>query len=361
MSDHRFDRYVQEYYVSRFEHVKTILGIFLQGLFSEKIIVKFCWSGHDAHHAELVTSYATNRVIPVQAGISTYRRWIPAFAGMTCSQAFQKSYTSRLVIFHHDAWNGMIPASLANIIVVLYQPKDPINIGASLRAMRNMGVSHLRVVEPAADDRWRIGIAAPRCEEEIAAIQRFPSLADALQDVRYTVGLTARARKANYTVMQPREACPEILGRAARGRIALLFGREDSGLPNSALTQCQAYITIPANPDYSSLNLAQAVLLMVYELFLAAQEHPVELPEAKRAFPLADHGQLEGMYQQIEATLWGIEFIKTQTSRGIMRSIRHIFSRTDLDEREVRIIRGIFHEVLKFLRRKGVDPGKRHD
>ncbi len=252
----------------------------------------------------------------------------------------------------------MTPAIFLNTVVVLYQPKDPINIGTTLRAMRNMGLRHLRVVEPAADDLWRISIAAPRCEPEIRAIQRFPSLNQALHDIRYTVGLTARPRKADYTVMHPREAAPLLIQRASEGKIALLFGREDSGLPNSALTLCHGYITIPANPEYTSLNLAQAVLIMTYELFLAVQEQPIQLPEPKRPYPFAKHDQLEGMYQQIEESLWGIEFIKTQTSRGIMRSIRNIFARTDLDEREVRIIRGIFHEVIKFLRWKGVEPGK---
>ena len=252
----------------------------------------------------------------------------------------------------------MIPAILSNIAVILYEPKDPINIGTTLRAMKNMGLSHLRVVEPAADDLWRIGVAAPRSEAEIRAIQRFSSLEEALRDISYTVGLTARMRKANYTVMPPREACPVLLERAAQGKIALLFGREDSGLPNSALTLCDAYITIPTNPDYSSLNLAQAVLLMVYELSLAAQEQPFQIREGKRVFPPADHAQLEGMFQQMEDALWGIEFFKSQTSRGIMRSIRNIFSRAALDEREVQVFRGIFNEIVQFLKRKGIEPGK---
>jgi TrmH family RNA methyltransferase len=252
-----------------------------------------------------------------------------------------------------------VPEILSNILVVLYQPKDPINIGTTLRAMRNMGISHLRVVEPAADDAYRIGISAPRLESQIQAIQRFPSLPEALHDVTYTVGLTARPRKAQYTVMHAHEVAPVLLERATTGNIALLFGREDSGLPNEALTLCDAYITIPANPEYNSLNLAQAVLIMVYELFLAAQEIAPELPQPKRAFPPANYAQLDGMYQQIEDTLWAIEFIKSRTSKGIMRSLRNIFSRTTLDEREVRIIRGIFHEVVKFLRRKGIEPDTR--
>lgn len=252
----------------------------------------------------------------------------------------------------------MIPTILSNIVVVLYEPKDPINIGTTLRAMKNMGFRRLRIVEPAADDVWRISLAAPRSEQDIQGIQRFPSLSEALHDISYTVGLTARVRKANYVVMHPRPATQPLLAKAAEGSVALLFGREDSGLPNSALTRCDGYVTIPANPDYSSLNLGQAVLIMVYELFLAAQEAPLHTPDPKRSYPTADHAQLEGMYQQIEETLWGIEFIKTQTSRGIMRSIRNIFSRTRLDEREVRIIRGIFHEVMSFLGRKGVEPGK---
>ncbi len=251
----------------------------------------------------------------------------------------------------------MLPTILSHVTVVLYEPKDPINIGTTLRAMKNMGFRDLRVIEPAADDLWRISLASPRSKEEIQAIRRFPSLSDALHDVSYTVGLTARTRKADYVVMPPRPAANILLAKAADGKVALLFGREDSGLPNSALTHCDAYVTIPTNPDYSSLNLAQAVLIMVYELFLAAQETPLTSPEPKRSFPPADHAQLDGMYQQIEETLWGIEFIKTQTSRGIMRSLRNIFSRTQLDEREVRIIRGIFHEVMSFLGRKGVEPG----
>ncbi len=251
-----------------------------------------------------------------------------------------------------------MPEILSNIVVILYQPKDPINIGTTLRAIRNMGLDCLRVVEPAADDAFRIAIAAPRSEAHIQAIERFPSLPDALHDITYTVGLTARPRKANFTVMFARDAAPVVLQRARQGRIALLFGREDSGLPNEALTLCDAYITIPTNPDYSSLNLAQAVLVMVYELFLAAQEEPRELPEGKHTHPPANHAQLDGMYRQIEETLWAIEFIKSRTSKGIMRSLRNIFSRTTLDERETRIIRGLFHEVVKFLRRHDVECGQ---
>jgi TrmH family RNA methyltransferase len=248
----------------------------------------------------------------------------------------------------------MIPAILANFIVVLYQPKDPINIGTTLRAMRNMGFNQLRLVEPAVNDPWRVNLAVPRSEEQVKAIQRFPSLTDALQDVIYTVGLTARFRKAAYTVMSPREAIPALLERATTGKIALLFGREDWGLPNTALTRCDAYITIPTNSDYTSLNLAQAVLIMAYELFLAAQEEPIPVHTPRRTFPPASHAQLEGMFQQMEDTLWRIEFIKSRTSQGIMRSLRHIFSRANLDEREVNVIWGIFHEVVQFLKRKGL-------
>jgi TrmH family RNA methyltransferase len=247
---------------------------------------------------------------------------------------------------------------LSNIVVILYQPKDPINIGTTLRAMRNMGLERLRVVEPAADDVFRMAIAAPRSEAQIAAIERFSSLPEALCDVTYTVGLTARPRKASYTVMLARDAAPVVLQRAARGQVALLFGREDSGLPNEALTLCDAYSTIPANPEYSSLNLAQAVLVMVYELFLAAQDQPQGLPAGKHRRRPASQAQLDGMYGQIEATLWAIEFIKSRTSAGILRTLRHIFSRAALDEREARIIRGMFHEVVKFLRRKGVEGGQ---
>lgn len=239
---------------------------------------------------------------------------------------------------------------LDRVVVVLCEPQDPINIGNTVRAMKNMGLTHLRLVRPANPDPHRISISAPKAQDVLDAMEIFDDLDSALADVTFTAALSARARRARRQIARPREVAGELLQRASQGRVALLFGREDSGLSNEDLDHAQLQIQIPTREDYSSLNLGQAVLLVCHELFLACEELP-ELPTHKRPFGLATAGQLQGMYGQIEDTLWKIEFFKSGHSEGIMRTLRAILDRAELDEREVRTLRGIFAEVLNYARR----------
>ncbi len=165
----------------------------------------------------------------------------------------------------------MTSSPLDNVVVVLNEPQNLVNIAGVVRAMKNMGLWRLRLVRPAEFDSWRIGGIAHRSQDVLDEAEIMDSLAGALADAVYVVGTTARARTAQRNYVRPREVAPKIVEHARDGVVALLFGREDRGLGNEALDLCNAAAIIPTNPDYSSINLAQAVLLLSYEVFLAAE------------------------------------------------------------------------------------------
>lgn len=249
--------------------------------------------------------------------------------------------------------------------VVLVEPLNDINIGIALRVCRNFGISSLRLVRPRQGDPETIGVTAPNSEEQIAALERYDELDDALGDCVYTLGLTARRRSANWVVMDPAEAAVAVREAATKGRVALLFGREDSGLPNEVLDRCHGVVTIPTDPGYPSLNLGQAVLLVVWELF-RLQEGKGE-GVAQAAVPVAqaeepvEMARMELLFRHAEEALESIEYFKTDTREHILRSIRSVFLRAGLEERELAIWHGIFREIPGYLRRKGVLPGQQGD
>ncbi len=248
--------------------------------------------------------------------------------------------------------------ALDSISVVLVQPQDDINIGTAVRAARNFGIESTRLVDPASADPDKISISAPRCEEIIDNLQRYDELDEAIDDCVLTLGLTARRRTANWRQLQPRQAAREAVRQTEKGRVALLFGREDRGLSNRQLDRCQAVVTIPTNPDYSSLNLGQAVSVMLWELFRAAAEIDTEdVPLADvgvdSEFDPAPAGGLERMFDQAEEALETIEFFKTEHHDHIMRTLRSVFFRAQLDSRELAIWHGIFKEVVEYMKRVG--------
>lgn len=161
------------------------------------------------------------------------------------------------------------PSPLDGIALVLYQPQDLVNVAAVIRVMSNFGLSDLRLVEPAAFDPYRIAGIAHHTEPIIERTRRFPTLEAALADCGLTLGTTGRPRETERQVLAPRAAAPVILDQARRQRVAVLFGPERDGLPNAALDLCHAVITIPTHPFNRSLNLAQAALVIAYELWMA--------------------------------------------------------------------------------------------
>ena len=160
---------------------------------------------------------------------------------------------------------------LHQVVIVLYQPQDVVNVAAILRVMSNFGLPSLRLVEPAAFDPYRIEGIAHHTDALVAASRRYPTLAEAVTDCHLILGTTGRPRQAERLVVEPRQAAPLLLEAARAGqKVAVLFGREQDGLPNDALDLCHGILTIPTHAANRSLNLAQAALVVAYELWMAA-------------------------------------------------------------------------------------------
>jgi TrmH family RNA methyltransferase len=162
-----------------------------------------------------------------------------------------------------------------NIVVVLHRPQRLVNIAGTVRAMKNTGLARLRLVDPAEYDPYDIAGIAHRSEDLLAETQVFATLDEALADAIFVVGTSARPRTSATRTSTPREFAAEIRQHAREGPVVLLFGPEDNGLDNPALDRCDALLTIPVDPAYRSLNLAQAVLLVCYEIWMTA---PPPLP-----------------------------------------------------------------------------------
>ncbi len=241
-------------------------------------------------------------------------------------------------------------------ILVLVAPQDIVNIGSAVRVAKNFGLEQVRLVNPAVFDPYRIEGIAHNSGDLIARIQVTESLAQALADCVWAVGLTARERSAKRTVLRPGPAAAELVARAEAGPVAFVVGREDKGLLNEELDLCHALVTIPTNPAYRSLNLAQAVAIMSYETWLArgGERQPLK-PPRKPAAP-ASAELLERLFADWERALGAIEFFKTREPEHVMRSLREVLHRADLDAREASLIRAMGIEVVRFLERRGLGP-----
>jgi tRNA/rRNA methyltransferase/tRNA (cytidine32/uridine32-2'-O)-methyltransferase len=250
--------------------------------------------------------------------------------------------------------------ALEGIVVVLWQTQDHVNIAGTVRAMKNFGLSRLRLVSPALWDPWRIEGIAHDTKEIVERAELFDDLDAALADCTYVVGMTARARRAKRAVARPREIAPDLLDRGAAstregtGPVALLFGREDKGLSNEALDLCHRTCIIPTNPEHASLNLAQAVLLMAYELWMEAAGREQAFKPPRRDAPPPTVELLEVLFADSERALWAIDFFKTRNTESVMRTLRELVRRADVDAREAGFLRAIMIEIVKYLQRAGV-------
>src|SRR5206468_806660 len=189
------------------------------------------------------------------------------------------------------------------IAVVLHESQDLVNIAHVVRALKNFGFRDLRLVSPREYDPYRIEGIAHQTQDVLARVARFARLEDALLDCVHVVGFTARGRTAKRNLQRPREAAAEILKRGEDGPVALLFGREDKGLPNEALDRCHRVVTIPTSPAYPSLNLAHAVVLMLYELALARGDEQRPFKAPRREGPPVTVDDLERLFADAEAGL----------------------------------------------------------
>lgn len=239
---------------------------------------------------------------------------------------------------------------LNNVVVVLDHPQNVVNVAAVIRAMKNMSLSRLRLVEPDEFDPYRIEGIAHRTEDVVESARILDTLDEAVADAVYVLGTTARGRTAQRNYVRPREAAPGLLDRAREGPVALVFGREDRGLSNEALDLCHAVAIIPTNPEHSSLNLAQAFLVLAYEIFLAA-EGESELPTGKRAEGPATREEEERMYRALRQGLDRIDFFKAREPRAVMRTLRTLLGRAEPSMREARLVQAVGFEIANFLDR----------
>jgi TrmH family RNA methyltransferase len=240
-------------------------------------------------------------------------------------------------------------------VVVLQETQDLVNIAGTMRAMMNMGLYRLRLVKPALFDAHRIDGIAHGSKQYLDQVEFFETLDDALADVLHSVATTARWRSEQFVWQHPRDAAPELLALpATRERpIALVFGREDTGLFTEEVDRCDRVITVPTNPKHSSLNLAQAVLVVLYELWMAEQgsEHVLPTPRKIKTAPPAATAELNAMFADMQVALDRIEFFKKRNPAVIMRAVRAAFRRAALNQREAKLFRAMAIEVRKIIDR----------
>jgi tRNA/rRNA methyltransferase/tRNA (cytidine32/uridine32-2'-O)-methyltransferase len=240
---------------------------------------------------------------------------------------------------------------LERIVLVMDEPQDVVNIAGVIRVMKNMGLRHLRVVRPAEWDAWRITGIAHRSDDVVERTGHFATLAEALADCTFVIGTSARARTAQRNYGYARGWASVIARRCSGGeKVAIVFGREDRGLSNEALDRCDGVALIPTSPEYASLNLAQAALVLCYEVFMAAHSDALEaLPRGKRSAGPVTRERFERMHSALEGALERIGFFHARESASVMRTFRTLFSRADLDQHEAGLVQALGYEVQKFV------------
>jgi TrmH family RNA methyltransferase len=239
--------------------------------------------------------------------------------------------------------------------LVLVSPQDLVNVASVVRIAKNFGIDTIRLVNPEVElDPYRIEGIAHNTADLVARITLHDSLDDALADCVFTAVLTGRQRAAKRSVLRPRDAAGELARRVAEGPVALVAGREDSGLTNDELDRCDVLVTIATDPSHTSLNLAQAVAIMAYESWLARGGDRLPFKAPRRTAPAAPHALLETLFADWERALGAIDFFKTRQPDHVMRSFREIVFRAALDAREASLVRAMGIEVSRFLAREGV-------
>ncbi len=251
------------------------------------------------------------------------------------------------------------------VSVVLVETSHSGNIGAVARAMRNMGIANLRLVKPKDFPSDEAGARAAGALELLESASVYPTLSEAVADCHYVVGASARVRSFPWPVMNPRESAEFVVNEllitqteASSSNVAYVFGRESSGLSNEELQQCNAHVHIPANPEYSSLNLAMAVQVMAYELRMAClassqtAEAPVLSPDDEGWDAEAcTHEEVEGMLAHLSRVMIATEFFDPQNPGQLLPRLRRLFQRRGLDKMEVNILRGMLKSIEKKLQR----------
>jgi len=228
--------------------------------------------------------------------------------------------------------------ALGRIRIVLSRPSHPGNIGAAARAMKTMGFADLALVAPRHFPDPDATAMAAGAADVLVDAHVYETLDAALADCVHAVGFSARGRELSHEAQPLREAASAIRDAAARGGVALVFGNETSGLSNDELAKCQAFASIPANPDYGSLNLAAAVQIACYELATAAEAFAVPRAAARKAATVAD---LEGLFAHLESAAIASGFLDPARPGRFMDRMRRLFARAAVERQEIKLFRGL--------------------
>ncbi|EJL6259309.1 tRNA (cytosine(32)/uridine(32)-2'-O)-methyltransferase TrmJ [Vibrio cholerae] len=241
---------------------------------------------------------------------------------------------------------------LERVKVVLVGTTHSGNIGSAARAMKVMGLSQMVLVDPQCQvDAQAIALAAGASEIALNA-QIYPTLEAAVADCGLVVGTSARSRTLEWPMLEPRECGEKLISEANQHSVAMVFGRERTGLTNDELQLCHYHVCVPANPEYSSLNLAMAVQLLSYEVRMAylALQQSSQSSTLQEEYPR--HQELERFYAHLEQVIMQTEFISAQQPGQVMNKLRRMFTRARLEAQEINILRGILTSVQKSISRK---------
>ena len=238
--------------------------------------------------------------------------------------------------------------------IVLVGTQHPGNIGAAARAMRTMGLERLDLVAPERFPHQDASAMAAGADAVLEQARVFGTLQDAVADCRWIMGCTARRRSVVMDEYAPAQAAARMWEATRPGPAALVFGRERTGLTNEELKLCHAAVHIPSVEDFSSLNLAAAVQVLAWELrreaLAQAAQAGASVPEAPLDEPAATAAQMEGLFGHLEQTLDDIDFHKGRAPDMVMRRLRQLLLRAQPDQREVRVLRGIFSDAQRMAR-----------
>ena len=237
---------------------------------------------------------------------------------------------------------------LENIRIVLVRTYHAGNIGSAIRAMKTMGLTELVLVNPRDFPSDEANKMASTAEDLLEDAKVVDSLYEAVNDCELVIACTARPRTFDLPVLDPEQSAVQLMKVASKKPVALVFGPERMGLHNDDIQLAHYRVTIPANPDYSSLNLASAVQILCYEL-RKQMDNPAEL-EVERTFPSIE--QKENFYETLEQVLNDVEFVNKQHPGQLMLKLRRFFSRAEMDESELNILRGSLAAVQRKIATK---------
>jgi tRNA (cytidine32/uridine32-2'-O)-methyltransferase len=240
--------------------------------------------------------------------------------------------------------------SLNNIKIVLVNTSHPGNIGSAARAMKTMGLSQLILVEPKKYPHLSALEMSAGADDILHNALVVNSLTDAIKDCSLVIGTSARPRGIELTGLEPRECAELVAKESSNHEVALVFGREHAGLTNEELLHCNYHVTIPANPNYSSLNLAASVQVICYELRVSHCKTSTSNVLHSDAY--ANGEEVEQFYQHLKQVLIEIDFLKPSNPRKLMQRIKRMFNRIRIERLEMNILRGILSNIQKSLKNR---------